>query len=327
MENQVLLSFLIPVYNAECFIRRCLDSIVGQLCSDSNVEIVVINDGSKDSSLDILTQYSDRYACIKLISRENRGIGPTRNELIQNASGDYFWFVDADDFIADNALQVIMPLLKCGDYDMLMTSYYWGNETSGRIVKYSGEYASALEMTDNLVFNNSLWTRIYRTSVVKEGCISFGRFVMGEDFDFILKLTPLLHRVRCIEDSLYNYIFNPKSAVGNADTVHRRRVSDDSVRCIVDNVNYIADRPSEQQAALKKHLDSFTAGYILSLYSIDLNLSEKLVQLNVLRTCGALPICSNRSDWKHWLFTAIVNNRFLCYVSFVLDRIYLLVRS
>lgn len=323
MENSPILSILIPVYNADKFIHRCLDSIVNQKAFNDDVEIILINDGSKDNSLFILTQYADRYTNIKLISRENKGIGPTRNELIKNATGRYFWFIDADDYVSNTSLSVVLPLLECDEYDMLLTTYYWGNDEAGRIVKYAGEYSTAIELTDNLVLNNSLWTRIYRTSIVKESGIMFEHYIMGEDFDVILKLTPLVGKVKCIEKPLYNYIFNPNSAVGNVQMSHRMEVSEDSMRCIIDNMKFLNELPENQQSILKKHLDYFTSGYIFSLYNIKFPISLKNNIMYALKECGAVPVGCYKKDLKHRLFFGIVNNSFLCKCSFYLNSLYL----
>lgn len=327
MENNPILSILIPVYNAEKFIHRCLDSIVNQKAFNDDVEIILINDGSKDNSLIILTQYADKYTNIKLISRENKGIGPTRNELIKNATGRYFWFIDSDDYVSNTSLSVVLPLLECDEYDMLLTSYYWGNDEVGRIVKYAGEYSTAIELTDNLVLNNSLWTRIYRTSIVKESGVMFEHYIMGEDFDVILKLTPLLGKVKCIEDTLYNYVFNPNSAVGNVNFEHRKKVSEDSVKCIVNNIEYIKNLPLYQQKVLKKHLDYFTSGYVFSLYSIKFPITFKKKAFSTLEDCFALPISTYKKDIKHKVFTLIINNRFLRIVSLYFDHFYLLLKD
>ena len=99
MAEEFILSILIPVYNAEKFLKRCLNSIVLQKNYNQRIEILLVNDGATDNSLSIINDFSLRYENINVISRENRGIGATRNELIENAKGKYFWFVDADDYV------------------------------------------------------------------------------------------------------------------------------------------------------------------------------------------------------------------------------------
>ena len=126
-----------------------------------------------------------------------------------------------------------MPLLRNDEYDVLMLSYYWGNQERGRHVKYTGEYTSGLSLTASGIYNNSLWTRVYRTSVVHNNDIRFENLSMGEDFDFIFRLIPLTGRVKCIDHELYYYMENPVSAVFNPNIEHRLNSSKDTMTCLL----------------------------------------------------------------------------------------------
>lgn len=317
--NDILLSILIPVYNAQQFINRCLDSIVKQKCYNDKIELVIINDGSKDSSLSILQDYQSRYNNINIISRENKGIGPTRNELIDNANGKFFWFIDADDYVSKEALSTILPLLESDRYDMLLMSYNWLTGAATKTVTYIGEYEQAVDLTNKSIYNNSLWTRVYRTSVVKDNGIRLNSYIMGEDFDFIFKLTPLLGRVKCIENPLYYYVFNPKSAVGSVDLKHRIKVSEDSVRCIISSNEFLNEYSDIQGRAMKKHLDYFTLGYLYSVYRVNFDLNYKFRVFKQLVQSGVLPIISEDGNVKHTIFTTIVNNAFLRVPSLIVN--------
>jgi glycosyltransferase involved in cell wall biosynthesis len=88
-------TILIPCYNAEKYIDRCLNSLINQ--DHKDLEIIVLNDGSTDSSLNILNSYKEKDRRIKIISRENKGLSVTRNDLIREVNTDYFYFIDADD--------------------------------------------------------------------------------------------------------------------------------------------------------------------------------------------------------------------------------------
>ena len=204
----ILLSILIPVYNAERYLVRCLDSIVKQHFFSDSVEIITVNDGSTDSSLSILNKYAEEYHNIQVISQENKGIGFTRNVLLRHTSGKYFWFIDADDYISKESLEQIVNLLVRGKYDMLLLSYYWGTEKEGQYITYSGEYSSGYDITKNGIYNNSVWTRVYKTDIIKQNNLYFELFQMGEDFDFIFKTIPHVGLIKCIELPLYNYIVN-----------------------------------------------------------------------------------------------------------------------
>ena len=98
-----LISILIPCYNGAKFLESCLNSCLSQ--TYSNIEIIVINDGSTDNSLEILNQYAGNHSNIKVYSQENQGLAETRNRLIEYANGEYFFFLDVDDLIPNNAIE------------------------------------------------------------------------------------------------------------------------------------------------------------------------------------------------------------------------------
>lgn len=320
----VELSFLIPVYNAGAYLKRCLDSIVSQMPDDGNVEIVIVNDGSKDSSLEIIKQYATQYNFIRWASRENHGIGYTRNELIDMAVGRYMWFVDSDDYISADAINTVLPLLCSGKYDMLMFAFNWISLDGSVDVKHcSGEYASGLEMADQNVYNNSLWTRIYRHSIIVDNGIKFQQFQMGEDFDVIFRLIPYLGRCLCIDKPLYNYVVSPNSAITCADAAHRTRSSEDSLRCIEHNCQYILQWHENKRKALRKPLVFFLMGYLYSIYAEPFTLKYKLSVMRRLKAVGAFPINPLPVNPRHRLFSRIINIPFLRTLSIIADVLYI----
>lgn len=304
----ILLSILIPVYNAEKFLARCLDSIVSQSLISENVEIVTINDGSKDTSLNILYEYAEKYHQLRVISRDNCGIGATRNELLEQTQGKYFWFVDADDFVSNNSLSTVLPLLKEDRYDMLLMSYFWGTENGGRIITYSGEYVSGFELTDHDVYNNSVWTRIYKTEVIKNNNVTFHNFQMGEDFDFIFNTLPHIGKIKCIEVPLYNYMVNPHSAITATSMEHKIKSSDDSLLCMEYNYRLLTHYSKEEQIILRKPLNHFLMGYLYSIIVVPFPFNYKKEALDRLRKIKAIPVNPLPTEAKKKCFGLIINN-------------------
>lgn len=319
-----LLSILIPVYNGEAYINRCLNSIVRQGGFNEEVEIVIINDGSKDNSLSILKEYETRYDNIRLISRENKGIGPTRNELLDNVSGNFFWFIDVDDYISTNSLSYIMPLLHNDEYDVLMLSYYWGNQESGRHVKYTGEYTSGLSLTASGIYNNSLWTRVYRTSIIHKNDIRFDDLSMGEDFDFIFRLIPLTGRVKCIDYELYYYMENPVSAVFNPNIEHRLNSSKDTMKCLL-SAKQMIDRTDDvnTQNVLSKPYSMFIKGYIHSILTYSFPKSYKRDVFYKMRTLALFKYAKFPNDLKMSLICEMIKNKKLTALLLYLDSVYM----
>lgn len=105
MNNQLVVSIIVPVYNAEKYLRQCLNSLLEQGVSHDRYEIICIDDGSKDASFSMIKEYADQYKNIIAIGKENEGVSATRNKGLETAKGKYIWFVDADDWVAKDFLK------------------------------------------------------------------------------------------------------------------------------------------------------------------------------------------------------------------------------
>lgn len=317
----MLLSILIPVYNAELYISRCLNSIVMQDYYGDNVEIVAINDGSKDGSLNILNEYADKYNNIHIFSRENKGIGPTRNELLENANGRFFWFVDADDYVADSSLEMILNKITTDKYDLIFLSYYFINKEGKQLQHFSGEYSNGYELIQNGIYRNSVWSRVYRTSVAKQNGIQFLPIIMGEDFDFIFRLTTYIKNVYCINRPMYYYVANSNSAICNPNINHKIHAAKDSLKCIEYDLIYLESLNSKDSSVLRIPLNAFIIGYIYSLLfgpihnDVVDNFIERMVKM------GVFPIKPLPSNFKHAILVVIFNFRVTRLLALLLRRV------
>lgn len=119
--SNIKFSIIVPVYNVEKFLRESLDSIVAQTLKD--FEVICVNDGSTDNSLEILKEYANNDSRIKVISQENQGQGVARNNAIDIAQGKYLLFVDPDDFIESNTLEVLYNKFHETDVDIIQFDY------------------------------------------------------------------------------------------------------------------------------------------------------------------------------------------------------------
>ena len=114
------LSIIIPIYDVESYLKRCLDSIVNQ--NSNNIEVIMINDGSTDNGPIIAEQYSRQYENFYLINQENKGLSGARNTGISASKGDYLWFVDSDDYIANDAVDKILDAIEVSNADIIATN-------------------------------------------------------------------------------------------------------------------------------------------------------------------------------------------------------------
>lgn len=119
MIDSYKLSLVIPMYNVELYIERCLNSCINQNLSPNEYEIIVINDGSKDNSLSIVEKIVQKYTNIHVISQINGGLSSARNTGLKNARGKYIWFIDSDDWIEPNVLKTLYDAASQNDVDIL----------------------------------------------------------------------------------------------------------------------------------------------------------------------------------------------------------------
>ena len=206
-------SIIIPVWNLEPYISRCLDSIIAQ--TYRNIEIICINDGSTDNSLNILQKYAERDNRIKIIDQENQGVSVARNIGIDAASGDYLLFVDGDDYVDTRMCEVLKD--KVENYDLVFFNYYFLIRT--------GEIKRVVKRNWNTFkFCTSVWSFCFRSELVQKGGIRFPKGInMAEDAVFMSYVHALTDNVLVVNDPLYYYISNRS---GSATTVKKKDLFD-----------------------------------------------------------------------------------------------------
>ena len=208
-ENNISVSIIVPVYNVEQYLERCLDSLINQTLQ--NIEIICINDGSTDNSLNILKQYIEKDKRIKIINQENRGVSVARNNGIEASQGEYIGFVDSDDYVDLDFFENLYNKEKKEDADIVDTKYYKFKKlknNSQKLVKRSGVY-----MYYNFCFN------IYRTQFIKDNNIQFPIGIkIAEDSCFELETLLKSNKTVILDKnkkSCYYYILRKNSATTN----------------------------------------------------------------------------------------------------------------
>lgn len=195
MSDSPLLSVIIPVYNTERYLSRCLDSIINQ--DYKNLEIICVNDGSNDSSYNILLKYSEIDSRIKIINKKNEGAAIARNTALNIAAGTYITFVDSDDEIKENTYNTLLKYFS-DDIDIVCfgTEEHTGDSISSPIKSSSYffiERTSTEYITDNFIFSISktIWNKIFRRDIIFKNNIIFPPYKAFEDNSFVVKY--LLH--------------------------------------------------------------------------------------------------------------------------------------
>lgn len=171
-------SVIIPVYNAEKTLHRCIDSLLTEPCSAA--EIILVNDGSRDSSGSICREYAEKHSNIRCIDKENGGVSTARNAGLDLASGDFVLFVDSDDYVLPGFFSILDDALRKSPCDLVQFSYCFDDGTEKRNRIYAPKAAfsreQALPMLIDAICRKSIntpWAKVYRRKIVDANHIRF----------------------------------------------------------------------------------------------------------------------------------------------------------
>lgn len=209
----ILVSIIVPVYNASKYLYRCLESILNQTFRD--FELILINDGSTDNSLEILREYEAKDSRIVVIDKPNEGVSAARNLGIEIAKGEYIMFCDSDDYVADNWCETLVIRSQTNP-DYLCCSEYYRIEGHQSISKTNNNYKEDISVCQCFINGlfSGLWNKIFRTSVIKENGITFTvGFPNGEDVEFICKYLKYCKGLKYLAVPTYFYCESETSAL------------------------------------------------------------------------------------------------------------------
>lgn len=222
------ISVVIPVYNAQKYLRRCLDSLVAQTFTD--FEVICVNDGSTDASKEILDEYAARDERFIIIDKKNSGVSGARNDGIKRAHGKYIHFMDADDFIDSNYYEKMFYVAQNTDADMVCSGFVTDTKYA-RDIKYRKEFIKygiygklrwTYALTDGYV-----WRYLFRTEFIKKNKLLFDtKLISQEDAIFVLNAIANANAIAFVPNVYYHYMFNDMSALNNRDAKHHKKIKE-----------------------------------------------------------------------------------------------------
>lgn len=268
----VAVSIVVPVYNVEKYLIRCLESLVNQQF-DKDYEIICVNDGSTDSSELVLKYFAQKYKNLKIISQENKGLSEARNEGIKHAQGKYTLFVDSDDFIAANALQLLYDYAEEHNSDVVIFDIHMGKDDLTvtqttrwqNIIDKYGENSFNIHTADPFIYRFvpvAAWNKLYRTDLIKD--LKFIKGITREDVPYWTLVYSKAQRVNYLPLALYFYVNDRQNSISNNDD--------------------------------EKVFDIFTAFEAAKQALIDCNCYEKLKYVHWAHFASNLFIIANRID-------------------------------
>lgn len=221
--SKPLISIIVPVFNASLYLPKCVDSILAQ--SFTAWELILIDDGSTDNSLEICQHFKERDFRVKVYLQSNHGPSSARNIGIQYANGDYIAFIDADDWIEPTMLEQMYFSIK--DADLCICGYFRDFvqvaphhikstqvTTPSQHINTITEFEAVLNTLYLKSYMNSLWNKLYKRSIIWDNKIRFDNNIfLGEDLLFNLRYLCFCKKTEIISDCLYHYITQPSDSL------------------------------------------------------------------------------------------------------------------
>lgn len=209
--SKIKISVVIPVYNVAKYLPKCLDSILNQTLKE--IEIICINDGSSDKSLEILKKYKKLDERIIIVNQKNNGASSARNNGLNLLKGEYFISLDSDDWIKKDYLEKVYEKAKKNDLDMVISDIIFKYEDEEKIIKdleideikliTGREYINCFFNINNKGYN---WNKLIKSKIIKENKIYYNEKIFKqEDVDFILRASYFMNKIGKINQAFYYY--------------------------------------------------------------------------------------------------------------------------
>ena len=203
------LSVIVPVYNVENYLDKCLDSLVNQTLKE--LEIIVVNDGSTDSSQKIIDKYVKKHSNIKSYIKKNSGLSDTRNFGIRRATGEYITFIDSDDWVRLDMYQKMYEKAKDGDFDIVACdiNYVYPDHKKRVYTNPKGDTKNIKEVFINLY--PAVCTKIFKRELFIDNNLEFKSGVWYEDVELMYRILPFIKNIGVVHEDFYQYLQRKKS--------------------------------------------------------------------------------------------------------------------
>lgn len=273
------ISIIVPVYNTEKYLSKCLNSLIKQTYKD--IEIIVVNDGSKDKSLEIAKKFAKQDNRIKVFNKENGGLSSARNFGIEKASGEYIGFVDSDDYTKENMFEILYNMIKEANAKIAICGWYLVEDNQIRTCNFKCKKLvlndeQAIDMLLNHVsFDNFACNKLFHRALFKDVIFPVGELL--EDLSTIYKL---IHEAKVIvvdSNPLYYYVLHSNSITSNL----YKQVNPDSFKAFENRKNSLLSLYPKLSNKIKSNY--FTASRNYFTISIHSSIRDKKFEKKMIK--------------------------------------------
>lgn len=300
----IKISLVIPVYNVEKYLEKCLNSCVNQDIPIDEYEIIIVNDGTKDNSLNIANEFEQKYSNIKVYSQENQGLSATRNRGLFLANGEYVWFIDSDDWIERNCLKSVIEEIQGNDLLVMGYIEAYDDESRNKVISYKNHNLRNGKQLLSERFFPQAQMYIYRRTFLLESNLKFFEGIYHEDTEFTPRMLYFADKIKILNEPIYYFYKRPNSITTSSNP---KKAFD----CIIvaKSLSVFSENIDKN---LKTQYNNLISLYLNnSLYNTFVMTKEKKNELNLF-------ICEHKYLFKH----LIRSNRLKYIMEGILFRIF-----
>lgn len=330
MEAKVL-SIILPVYQVEKYIEKCIISIEQQDISRDLYEVIVVNDGTKDNSIKLVEDLQKKYSNINIVHKENGGLSSARNFGLKYATGKYIWFIDSDDYIDPCTLKKLVTEATTYDLDLLCFSnkdiFISNKKTVYPKSKKPKEIVSGLEFLKNYELGVVAWAHIAKKELYDKHNIRFTEGIYHEDYEYILTLYKYCSKIKYLDIHPYNYIIKTGGTITTSSNISHIRKRLDSWLHIINSIN--ESYPTTQNKKDYNYYarlwgNTFKYHALSALVLLPLPTHEKKIYIRKFQKINCFPIGKSCLKGRRRFITLLYNNptifTFIVYIKNYFDR-------
>lgn len=220
MKNNIMVSIIVPVYNSEEYLHKCVNSILKQ--TYINIQVILVDDGSTDKSPEICDYFTKIDNRVEVIHKKNEGVSVARNQGIKAAMGECILFVDSDDYIDAKMVSSLLLVYENEDSDLILCENYYFDDIDEQYIPFrnspvkrnvdSEKFMEIVPSLHNTMHFQVLWNKLFKTNIIKKHDICFNKNIsLGEDILFIVDYISFCKSFYLLAEPLYYYRNNPNS--------------------------------------------------------------------------------------------------------------------
>lgn len=311
------LSIILPVYNVEKYVEKCIRSIENQDVPQNEYEIIAIDDGSPDKSVSIIQKLQSEYSNIRLVHKANGGLSSARNYGLQYACGEYIWFIDSDDYIEPNILSVLLRTAYSEHLDLVAFSIVdvWPGNREFLFEKRRpyNQIISGEEYVQKYEIDISACFFLVKRDILVNHCLFFVEGIIHEDYEFTLRLFRYVQRMTFTKLRVYNYVHHSGSITTIKSPEQELKTIHSWQEILKREMEYFNDESAYSRYAMY-HVNHHKYIALTSLLKAGLPICQKQIEYARFKEIGAFNIGKTKLNIVRKLRCVLYNANWLYYL-------------